>query len=243
MEGEAAERFEGTLRALCAEGGLYLPEETLARLFRYYEMLEEANRSFNLTRVEGPSESARRHFYDSFAAPALTALADGSAVVDVGTGAGFPGLPIAILRPRLSVTLLDSMRKRTDFLHAVVAELGLKNVEVVHGRAEDFGRWAGRERFDAALSRALAGLPALLEYTLPLVRVGGVALAWRGPAAPDELKEASRAARLLGGDEGRALPYRPGGEEQFYIVMHKKIRPVPLLYPRKAGTPTKSPLI
>ena len=235
--------FMDTLQNLCTNAGLFLSEEAAARMARYYEMLEEANRSFNLTAIEGPEQSARRHFFDSLAAPALQTLEDGANVVDIGTGAGFPGLPIAILRPGLSVTLLDSLRKRTDFLKSVVEALGLPNVEVVHGRAEDFGRWDGRERFDAALSRALAGLPVLLEYALPQVKVGGVVLSWRGPSAPDELAQAANAAKLLGGDAGRAIPYRPGGEEQFYIVAHKKIRPVPLKYPRKAGTPTKSPLI
>lgn len=234
--------FKRALRALADNGGLPLPDEKLEMLAAYYIMLEEASRNFNLTSVTGPEEAAERHFLDSLSLPALDLLFPGDRIIDVGTGAGFPGLPIAILRDSLKVVLLDSMKKRTVFLESVVQALGLNNVQVITARAEDYARSAARERFDAALSRAVAPLNVLLEYTLPFVRVGGRALAWKGPAAPDEIAASAKACRVFGGGESHAHGYALSGRSGFFIVETKKIRPTPLNFPRKAGKPSSDPI-
>lgn len=238
------ELFTQSLGALASAAGAPIPAEKLLKLAAFHALIEEANRSFNLTKAEGPEEFASRHFLDSLALPALNLLDPGDSVIDVGSGAGFPGMPIAILRGNLSVTLLDSMRKRTHFLEAAAKELGLSNVTVVTARAEDYARSAeGRERFNAALSRAVAPLNVLLEYALPLVRPGGRALLWKGPAAPAEVVSAGNACRILGGGEMHSYPYSLPGHGSFFIVEAKKIRPTPSNFPRKAGTPAKFPII
>lgn len=235
--------FVPALREASSISGIALADRQLEKMAAYFALIEEANRSFNLTSVEGPHEAAIRHFADSLAPPALSLLQPGWRVIDVGTGAGFPGIPLAILREDLHITLLDSNNKKTHFVEAAALKLGLKNVRVVTARAEDYARGEGREAFDAALSRAVAPLNVLLEYMLPFVRVGGYALAWKGPSAPDEIAAATNACAILGGGEMRALPYSLEGHGSFCIVCTEKVRPAPPDYPRKAGKPTKSPLI
>ncbi len=235
--------FRDSLAALAAEAGLPIGAEKLDKMAAYFTLLEDTNRKFNLTKVIDPADAALRHFMDSMARPALDLIDGGAKVIDVGTGAGFPGLPIAILRDSVTVVLLDSMKKRTAFLQSVVDALELKNVSVVTARAEDYARSHARERFDFALSRAVAQLNVLLEYTLPFVRVGGAALAWKGPAAPEEIGAAAKASRILGGEMPKAHGYGLPGREQFFVVETKKIRPTPLNFPRKAGKPSAEPLV
>lgn len=237
------EEFRKALRELAGLAGLPLSAEQTEKLTLYYVMLEEANRSFNLTTVVSPGEAAERHFIDSLALPALNLLSPGERIIDVGSGAGFPGLPIAIVRDSLTVVLLDSTRKRTAFLESVVHALGLSNVSVVTARAEDYARGPARETFDAALSRAVAPLNVLLEYTLPLIRPGGKALAWKGPQAGEEMAAAARASALLGGGEMKSYGYSLSGRSGFYIIEVKKIRQTPGKYPRKAGKPSSEPII
>lgn len=235
--------FTEFLQKLALSAGLLITAEQLEKMSAFYAMMEEANRSFNLTSIAGPEESAERHFMDSLAVPAMNLLFPGEHVIDVGTGAGFPGVPVAILRNNLHITLLDSMKKRTSFLVSAVEKLGLHNVSIVTARAEDYSRSAGREAFDAALSRAVAPLNVLLEYTLPFVRIGGRVLAWKGPAANDEITAAARANRLLGGGEMKAFSYSLADRSNFNIIEIKKIRLTPTNYPRKAGKPTSEPII
>ena len=212
-------------------------ETALDRFEIYHRLLSEWNERMNLTAITDPVAVAEKHFADSLAA--LPYLKPGMKVVDVGTGAGFPGVPLLIMEPGLELTLADSLQKRLTFLDALLKELGLK-AALVHGRAEDLGQnKLYREQFDAALSRAVANLPVLLELTTPFVRVGGTAIAYKGDA-DQELESAKTAAFLLhvklrGVDLDSNLGKR-------CLIFADKIAPTPRSYPRKAGTPSKKPL-
>ena len=223
-----------------AEMGLTLPAEAPARFRRYWELLEERNAVMNLTAITGEAETARLHFLDSAAALLPEPLA-GRRVIDVGTGAGFPGLPMKLAEPSISLTLLDSLGKRVDFLSQVCAELGLSDVECVHARAEECA--TRRETYDCAVSRAVARLNILCELCLPYVRVGGCFLALKGPAAPEELDEAGRAIAALGGTLERVFEYAvPGEALQHKIVVIRKSAPTPKKYPRRFALIKKAPL-
>ena len=212
-------------------------ETALDRFEIYHRLLSEWNERMNLTAITDPVAVAEKHFADSLAA--LPYLKPGMKVVDVGTGAGFPGVPLLIMEPGLELTLADSLQKRLTFLDALLKELGLK-AALVHGRAEDLGQnKLYREQYDAALSRAVANLPVLLELTTPFVRVGGTAIAYKGDA-DQELESAKTAAFLLhvklrGVDLASPLGRR-------CLIFADKIAPTPRSYPRKAGTPSKKPL-
>lgn len=236
------EAFLRQLREGLCRAGLSADASQEERMARFYEMLEEANRSFNLTAIEGPEQAAERHFLDSLAQPALALLNPGDRVIDIGTGAGFPGMPLAILRPAVEFTLLDATRKRTAFLEDAAGRLGLDNVRVVHARVEDHARGDARESFQASTSRAVASLPVLMEYALPLLAVGGRALFWKGPAVSAELPAAQAACRILGGGDVNMHPYSLADRETFCIVEVQKIRQTPTKYPRKAGIPSKEPI-
>jgi 16S rRNA (guanine527-N7)-methyltransferase len=209
-----------------------------AQLARYLERLLETNRAFNLTAVTNPSVAWSKHIVDSLSlAPALRARADLKQVVDVGSGGGLPGIPLAIALPDRSFTLLESTGKKARFLAETSQALGLANVRVVEDRAESFGQGAGRGRFDAVTSRAVSRLPVLLELTLPLLRANGLCLALKGEQAELEVEEAARALRLLGGVV-RELQRTPTGT----IVPVEKCAPTPDRYPRRPGEPKKTPL-
>ena len=209
----------------------------LAQFETYYEMLADWNTRLNLTAITEPDGVAKKHFLDSLAAAPY--LKQGASVVDVGTGAGFPGLPLFILRPDLHVTLIDSLQKRLVFLEAVLKELKL-HAALVHARAEDAGQNPMyRERFDAALTRAVSALPVLCELTLPLVKVGGVSIAYKGDSS-EELATSANALRLLHATAERVvIPADYGARE---LVLVTKTGSTPKQYPRKAGTPAKNPL-
>ena len=212
-------------------------EEALDRFEIYHRLLGEWNEKMNLTAITDPVEVAQKHFADSLAA--LPYLKAGMKVIDVGTGAGFPGVPLLIMEPGLNLTLADSLNKRLTFLDALLKELGLK-AELVHGRAEDLGQnRLCRERFDAALSRAVANLPVLLELTTPFVKVGGSAIAYKGDAA-EELQNARSAAFLL--HVGLRSVELDSSLGKRCLIFADKIAPTPKQYPRKAGTPNKKPL-
>lgn len=225
-----------------SEDAPWLDKQSLGRLCAYYELLVEANRTMNLTGEAAPEDMARRHFLDSLAEPALAALRPGMQAIDVGTGAGFPGLVLAIVRPDVRFTLLDSLQKRVGFLRQVAQALELENIQFLAARAEDAARTKLREHFDVALSRAVAALPVLLEYTLPFVRVGGSALCWKGPSAAQEIADSAAALRTLGGGECEVLSYSPDSLREYAILRVPHIRSCPPQYPRKAGIPTKKPL-
>ena len=188
------------LEKILSEGfeamGLIPHEKSIEQLRCYYELLEQRNKVMNLTAISGEEDCARLHFLDSSAA-LLAADMKGKRVIDVGTGAGFPGLPLKIMEPSISLTLLDSLDKRIKFLTEVCGEAGIEGVEFVHGRAEEPGDM--RESFDFAVSRAVARLSMLCEFCLPYVKPGGKFLALKGPAALEEIDEAKKAITLLGG--------------------------------------------
>ena len=212
-------------------------EQALDRFEIYQRLLAEWNERMNLTAITDPGEVAQKHFADSLAA--LPYLKPGMQVVDVGTGAGFPGVPLLIMEPRLTLTLADSLQKRLTFLDALLQELGL-SASLVHGRAEDLGQdRLYRERFDAAVSRAVASLPVLLELTTPFVKVGGTAVAYKGDGA-EELKSAKSAAFLLHVQLRHIELDSPLGKR--CLIFADKVAPTPKAYPRKAGTPNKKPL-
>ncbi len=209
----------------------------LDRFEIYHRLLLEWNERMNLTAITDPREVVEKHFADSLAA--LPYLKPGMSVIDVGTGAGFPGVPLLIMEPELKLTLADSLQKRLTFLDALLKELGLQ-AGLVHGRAEDLGQnKLYREQFDAALSRAVASLPVLLELTTPFVKVGGSAIAYKGDAA-EEVKSAKGAAFLLHVDL-RQMDLKSNLGKRCLIFADKKA-PTPKAYPRKAGTPSKKPL-
>lgn len=214
-----------------------LTAKQLDQFSTYYEMLVDWNTRVNLTAITEPEDVANKHFLDSLAAEPY--LISGASVADVGTGAGFPGIPLLIVRPDIKLTLMDSLQKRLVFLEAVLKELGL-SAECVHARAEDAGQNPRyRERFDAALSRAVSALPVLCELTLPLVKVGGVSIAYKGDAG-EELNASQNALNVLHASAERiSVPASYGARE---LVLLKKLAATPKQYPRKAGTPAKNPL-
>ncbi len=221
--------------------GKYIPEadeKQTARFVRYYELLIERNNVMNLTAITDPEGVAARHFADSLAAASL--LPQGAKVIDVGTGAGFPGIPLMIMRPDIELTLLDSLNKRIVFLNDVLKELGL-SAAAVHARAEDGARnQALRGRFDAVLSRAVAEVPVLAEWTLPFARVGGCSIMYKGPGANEELARAANALSELRGEAGTVSFDFPWGERKLVVI--RKTAPTPSKYPRKAGAAARSPL-
>ncbi|MBR0357192.1 MAG: 16S rRNA (guanine(527)-N(7))-methyltransferase RsmG [Clostridia bacterium] len=212
-------------------------ERALERFKIYHRLLAEWNEKMNLTAITDPVEVAQKHFMDSLAA--LPYLKAGMRVIDVGTGAGFPGVPLLIMEPKLDMTLADSLQKRLTFLDALLRELDLK-AALVHGRAEDLGQnKLYRERYDAATSRAVANLPVLLELTTPFVKVGGTAIAYKGDAS-EELENAKSAAFLLHVKLRSVALESDLGKR--CLIFADKIAPTPKTYPRKAGTPNKKPL-
>ena len=232
--------LEDTLQRGLEAMGLPCTDEALLRFRIYYDLLEERNRVMNLTAIQGEDETAIKHFLDS--AAVLQRFSLGSAqVIDVGSGAGFPGLPLKILAPEMRLTLLDAQQKRVDFLAEVCAALGFADVQCLHARAEESGTL--RERFDFATARAVARLNLLSELCLPFVKVGGAFLALKGPGASEELAEASGALRKLGGKEETVCEYAlPGEETHHNIVVLRKTAPTPKQYPRRYAQMKKSPL-
>lgn len=206
----------------------------------YYERLRDANRQFNLTAITEPDEVIAKHFVDSVLPLKLVPDIIKGRGADVGTGAGFPGVPLAILCPDAEFVLMDSLQKRLDFLDDLIRETGLKNCRTAHIRAEDAAKTAGgmRESFDFTLSRAVARLATLTELCLPLVKAGGTMIALKSRSAKDELAEAAYAVELLGG-KARQIT----GSEDRNLVLIDKIAATPAIYPRKAGTPEKRPLV
>lgn len=223
--------------------GIALEALACERFARYYELLVEGNTRMNLTAVLEPEEAVDRHFLDCLAPVAQGLLPEGAKVVDVGTGAGFPGLPLLIARPDLKLTLVDALNKRLGFIQGVLDELGLQ-AEIVHMRAEDFSRKPEyREQYDIAAARAVASVSPLMEYLLPCVRRGGFALCWKGPDISQEAEAARKAIFLLGGKARQPIGYEiPGRDWQHNLFIVDKVSNTPKTYPRKAGTPSKSPL-
>ena len=220
---------------------LGLPQDGIPALERFGEMLVEKNKVMNLTAITEPADVATLHFLDSVAMLKEVDLS-GKTIVDVGTGAGFPGMPLRIVCPTARITLLDSLNKRIDFLKEACGELGFTDVTCVHGRAEEFAA-KHRESFDFATSRAVANFQLLAELCLPLIKVGGTFIAMKSVESDAELKSAEKAISILGGQVERTVDYQiPGTEVVHRLVFIKKIKETPKKYPRTFAKIKKNPL-
>lgn len=236
--------FEEELEKAALACGLPLTANQIEKFGIYYALLIEWNQRMNLTAITEPKEVAVKHMIDSLMTLRGIETKASCRMIDVGTGAGFPGIPLKIFLPDLYLVLLDSLKKRVRFLETVSAALGFSDVECLHGRAEETAREQRlREQFDVAVSRAVARLPVLAEYLLPFVRRGGRAIALKGMRYREEVEDARRAVQLLGGNGIKVIPVAlPGLADQRAIVVMEKVRATPKVYPRKAGTPAKEPL-
>ncbi len=233
--------FTAALTEALSGLNLTLDADALALCARYATLLAKANAHINLTAITDPADMAVKHFADSLAVLAFVDFPKGASVVDVGTGAGFPGVPLLIARPDLKVTLLDGTGKKLDFIQNACAALGLSPI-IVHQRAEDAGRLpAYRDRFDFAVARAVAALPALAEYCLPFVASGGAFIAFKGDAA-EELSAARNAFDLLGGNYAACHAFTLSGCTNRSIVLVRKISQTPPKYPRPSTQIAKKPL-
>lgn len=227
---------------MCEKFGVHLDSDQCAKLNRYGNLLLEWNEKMNLTAITEPREVLYKHFYDCILFLKHVKVPQNARLIDVGTGAGFPGMVLKIVRPDLAVTLLDGLNKRLTFLNAVAEDLGL-SVETVHLRAEDAGRNPQyRERFDLATARAVSALPTLCEYCLPLVKKGGQFVAMKGSSAAEEVAAAQNAVKILGGAKPTVAFETLTGEEQRAFVGIKKISQTPPKYPRSGGKIAKSAL-
>ena len=222
--------------------GVRFSVEQIDKFYKYMNLLIEWNEKINLTAITEPSEIILKHFIDSITI--LKEIEDGSILVDVGTGAGFPGVPLSIMNPTLKITLVDSLNKRLIFLQEVVKELKLENVELIHARAEEFGQNKKyREKFDIATSRAVANLSSLSEYLVPLVKIGGKVISMKAGNAGQEIEEAQTAIKVLGGCIKKIDEFNlPQSNIERTIITIDKVKNTPNKYPRKAGTPTKEPI-
>ena len=235
----------------CADLGIELSDQQKEQFFKYYEMLIEKNKVMNLTAITELSDVITKHFVDSLllvlAAPELGLKLDGSAeysCIDVGTGAGFPVIPLKIAFPGLKVTLLDSLNKRVGFLNEVIEALGLTDITAVHGRAEDYGRDAKyREQYDICVSRAVANMSTLSEYCIPFVKKGGYFIPYKSGKADEEIAQARSAVKKLGGEmKDIIVKILPEADVERTFVPVKKMAITAKKYPRKAGLPGKEPL-
>ncbi|MBU5454874.1 16S rRNA (guanine(527)-N(7))-methyltransferase RsmG [Caproiciproducens sp. MSJ-32] len=236
--------FFQLMKEASLEAGVDLSEEQYNQFIKYMKLLQEWNEKINLTAITEDEEIIKKHFIDCIKAFKSEAIKNAKNIIDIGTGAGFPGLPIAIMNPNAQVTLLDSLNKRINFLNLVIGELGLKNVVTIHSRAEDGARNKDlREKFDIATSRAVANMAVLSEFCLPYVRVNGYFVALKGPAIEEELKDGQKAIEVLGGELKSIIEVNiEGSDLNHNIVEIKKIKPCPKTYPRKAGTVKKKPI-
>lgn len=219
-------------------------QNMLRQFQRYMELILEWNDKVNLTSITQPEEFIKKHYVDSIAICAFTQMKDATSIIDVGTGAGFPGIPLAILYPEKKFLLMDSLNKRVKIIEELSREIGLSNVTFRHGRAEELAQNKNyREQFDLCVSRAVANLAVLSEYCLPFVKVNGWFAAYKTIAAEQELKESLGAMELLGGrlEENKQLNIK-GYDLDHRIVLIKKVKKTLSKYPRKAGTPAKEPL-
>ncbi|OKZ65628.1 MAG: 16S rRNA (guanine(527)-N(7))-methyltransferase RsmG [Clostridium sp. 28_12] len=235
-------RFEEEMSKKSKILGVRFSVEQIEQFYKYMNLLIEWNEKMNLTAITEPKEIILKHFIDSITI--LKYIDDNSKLVDVGTGAGFPGVPLSIMNPTLKITLVDSLNKRLIFLQEVVKELNLKNIEIVHARAEEFGQNKNyREKFDIATSRAVANLATLSEYIVPLVKIGGKIISMKASNAKEEINDAQKAIEVLGGKIEKIEEFDlPESDIGRTIIIIDKNKCTPAIYPRKAGTPAKEPI-
>lgn len=232
--------FERTMSSF----SIPLDKKQLCQFLNYYEILSEWNSFMNLTAITDFSEVVRKHFIDSLLVLKYLDIHKEMSLIDVGTGAGFPGIPLKIMLPDLQVTLLDSLKKRIVFLDEVIKRLELTGIEAIHGRAEDFAKPGRlREKYDFCVSRAVANLSTLSEYCIPFVKIGGIFVSYKSEKVVQELEDAKKAITLLGGTvKERADLVLPGSDEKRSLLLIEKSKNTPVKFPRKAGIPAKEPL-
>ena len=224
------------------EFNIKINDEQIKKFMNYMNLLLEWNEKINLTAITQPEEVKLKHFVDSLTV--LKYINDDDKVIDIGTGAGFPGIPLKIMKENTKITLLDSLNKRINFLNIVIETLNLRNIQAIHGRAEEIARnKLYREKYDVAVSRAVANLSTLTEYMLPFVKVGGKCICMKGANVNEELERAQNAIKELGGEIERVDNfYLSDNDNERNIIVIKKVKETNLKYPRKAGTPSKEPL-
>lgn len=234
------EKFKNGLQQL----HIALSEKQMEQFLQYYELLVEKNKVMNLTAITEFDEVVEKHFLDSVSLTKQLDLHQPLKVLDLGTGAGFPGIPLKIVFPELEITLMDSLNKRVLFLQDVISSLQLENIEAVHGRAEEAARNKKyRESFDLCVSRAVANISTLSEYCLPFVKIGGSFISYKSSTIEDELEDGKKGIAILGGKVKDVYKFTlPDSELQRSFVIIEKEKKTPKAYPRKAGTPSKDPL-
>lgn len=234
--------MKNLVKKACEKIEISLNDEQAQKFENYYNLLTEWNEKINLTRIVEPQEVALKHFADSLTVLKYCDIPQNAFVIDVGTGAGFPGIPLKIYRPDIKLTLLDSLNKRVNFLNEVAKKNNLE-IKTLHSRAEDAGRKKDeREKYDTALSRAVARLNVLCEYCIPFLKIGGNFIAMKGPDLSEELDEAKSAIKLLGGEINSVNEFNLDGAGKRTIVVIKKIKPTPNAHPRISGKIKSKPL-
>ena len=238
MDSKSIELFKEQLNIY----GYSITEQQFDIFLQYYELLISWNEKINLTAITAFDEVLSKHFLDSLSIIKIIDLNNQSSLIDIGTGAGFPGIPLKIMYPHLKITLLDSLQKRILFLNTVIEQLHLDNIETIHGRAEDLAKPNQyREQYDICVSRAVSNLSSLSELCLPFVKVGGYFIPYKSDKAQEEMQNAKKAIEILGGEIDRVETFSIEDNTRTLISIKKSIS-TPLKYPRKAGTPVKNPL-
>ena len=234
------EQFQRDIKNL----GISLSEKQIGQFIRYYEMLVKWNERMNLTAITEYEDVMKKHFVDSLSIVKILDLGSVNKILDVGTGAGFPGVPLKIAFPDKEVVLLDSLNKRIRFLDHVIEELDLTDIHAIHGRAEDFARKENyREQFELCVSRAVANLSTLAEYCLPYVKIGGVFISYKSGNVDEEVSESEKAVEMLGGRIEEVIKFQlPGTDINRSFVKVKKVKGTSKKYPRKSGIPAKEPI-
>lgn len=236
------EEFTQKMKEFSNEIDILLNEKQIEQFYTYMELLLEWNEKINLTAITKPEEIILKHFIDSITI--AKKIPENVKLVDVGTGAGFPGIPLKIVREDIELTLLDSLQKRINFLQEVVEKLELTGVKAIHSRVEDFGKNKKyREIFDCATSRAVANLSTLVEYLLPLVKLNGCCISMKGANVEEEIAQSRNAVLLLGGKMEEVEKFQlPKSDMDRCVVFIRKVKHTPLKFPRKSGVPAKDPL-
>ncbi|MFR1710105.1 MAG: 16S rRNA (guanine(527)-N(7))-methyltransferase RsmG [Clostridium sp.] len=237
-------KYFNMLKEACENEGLNFNEKIYNNFIEYKSLIKEWNEKINLTAITEDEEIIKKHFIDSIKVFKFPYVKEAKKIIDIGTGGGFPGIPMKITKSDSSIVLLDSLNKRINFLNEVIDKLELEDIKTIHGRAEDFAQKAEyREGFDIAVSRAVANLTVLLELCLPYVKVGGYFVALKGPSIEDEIRDAKVALRVLGGTIEEVIEVDIADSDlKHNLLVVKKVKETPKKYPRKAGTANKSPI-